>query len=97
MKTIDKIEEILKIFKPYRLQVVDDSHKHKGHPEALKSTGGHYTITIVSKIFEGKKKIIKHRMIYEALRDLIPEEIHALSINCFSIEEYERKEDSQIL
>ena len=55
MRTINKIEALLKNFEPYKWSVVDDSDKHRGHPEAIKSTGGHYTITIVSKIFEGKK------------------------------------------
>jgi BolA protein len=73
-----KIELLLnQAFKPEYLQVEDESHKHAGHAGA--SQGGHYQITIVSKVFEGKKLLDSHRMIYKALEPL-KSSIHALAI-----------------
>jgi BolA protein len=73
-----KIENILKEkFHPQYLEVIDDGHKHIGHEGAKQ--GGHFTVIIVSSMFEGKKPIDCHRMIYEALKP-IKDKIHALAI-----------------
>jgi len=73
-----KIELLLtQAFKPVFLQVIDESHKHIGHKGAWE--GGHYRVTIVSKVFEGKKLLECHRMIYQALEP-IKSSIHALAI-----------------
>jgi len=73
-----KIEVLLtKVFKPVFLQVLDESHQHKGHAGA--SQGGHYKVTIVSKSFEGKKSLESHRMVYQALEP-VKSSIHALAI-----------------
>ena len=77
-----KIELLLKeAFKPFFLQVVDESHKHSGHAGA--SQGGHYQVTIVSKSFEGKKPLEAHRMVYQALEP-VKAFIHALAIKTSS-------------
>ena len=73
-----KIELLLtEAFNPTYLQVLDESHKHIGHAGA--SQGGHYQVTIVSKVFEGKKLLENHRMIYKALEP-VKSSIHALAI-----------------
>ena len=80
-----KIEKILlEKFNPQYLQVIDDSHKHAGHagardPASGGAGGGHYRVIIVASIFEGKKLIDRHRMIYEALKP-VKDSIHALAI-----------------
>jgi BolA protein len=77
-----KIELLLSnAFDPSFLQVVDESHKHAGHAGA--SQGGHYQVTIVAKIFEGKKLLESHRMIYQALEP-VKSSIHALAIKAKS-------------
>ncbi len=73
-----KIEKILnETFHPQYLEIIDDGHKHIGHEGAKQ--GGHFSVIIVSKAFEGKKSIDRHRMIYEALKP-IKNLIHALAI-----------------
>ena len=66
-------------FSPSHLELVDESHKHAGHPGA-KAGGGHFLLTIVSEAFAGTTPIQRHRMVYQALGDLMKKEIHALSI-----------------
>ena len=74
-----KIELLLtEAFNPVFLEVVDESHKHAGHPGALQ--GGHYQVTVVSKAFEGKKLLESHRMVYQALEP-VKSSIHALAIS----------------
>ncbi|MBI2310920.1 MAG: BolA family transcriptional regulator [Betaproteobacteria bacterium] len=79
MTTVEKIRARLGALSPEKLDIVDESHKHAGH-EGAKGGGGHYAVTIVSRVFEGKNTMARHRMVYGAVSDLMPREIHALSI-----------------
>ncbi|MFZ9069785.1 MAG: BolA family protein [Burkholderiaceae bacterium] len=65
---------------PTELQVWDDSDAHKGHAGAAKG-GGHFEVLITSDRFSGLRPIARHRLVYDALGDLMPSRIHALSIN----------------
>jgi BolA protein len=64
---------------PLHLEVVDDSAAHAGHAGA-QGGAGHYRVRILSEKFRGLPVLARHRLVYEALRPLIPEEIHALGI-----------------
>ncbi|MGW8247760.1 MAG: BolA family protein [Acidiferrobacterales bacterium] len=78
---VQRIEERLNsVFRPDSLEVGDDSALHAGH-EGAKSGGGHYTVNIVSPVFTGISTLERHRMIYDALADMMKGEIHALSIH----------------
>ena len=69
--------------KPTSLDVIDESYKHVGHPGAA-SGAGHFAISIESELFANKSSIERHRMVYAALGDLMPHEIHALRIDAKS-------------
>jgi len=64
---------------PVSLDIIDESAKHAGHAGAA-SGGGHFIVTIVSSAFADKGLIQCHRMVYDALDDIMHTEIHALSI-----------------
>ena len=68
------------------VHVVDDSAAHAGHAGA-RSGGGHFNVTIVSQAFAGKSRIQRHRLVFDAVNDLMQKEIHALSIKAFAPEE----------
>lgn len=75
-----RIEAILRRrFRPERLEIRDDSARHAGHAGAA-SGGGHFEILIVSAEFEGESLLDRHRMVHEALKDLIGRDIHALGL-----------------
>ena len=57
-----------------------------GHAGAM-SGGGHYQLTIVSPAFAGVSRITRHRMVYDALGDLMQREVHALAIEAFAPDE----------
>lgn len=63
---------------PAELRVEDDSHHHAGH-EGAKS-GGHYTVHISSFAFQGLSPVARHRLVYDALSDVMDRGIHALAI-----------------
>ena len=71
---------------PEDLEIVDDSAAHAGHPGA-RAGGGHFNVRIVSRIFSGKSLLQRHRLVYQAVDDLMPREIHALSIKALTPDE----------
>jgi BolA family transcriptional regulator, general stress-responsive regulator len=79
------IEQRLQALAPELLEIQDDSNLHRGH--AGNTGGGHFTITVKSSLFSGKSQIMRHRMVYQCLQDLMPHRIHALSIQAFSTDE----------
>jgi BolA protein len=79
MSAIDRMGQRLAALEPERLEIINDSAKHAGHKGA-KSGGGHYRLLIVSAAFAGKSTVMRHRMIYEALGEMMRKEVHALSI-----------------
>lgn len=69
---------------PLSLDLVDEAHQHVGHG----ASGGHYQLTIVSAAFSGKSPLARHRLVYEALGDLMSREIHALKIEAYAPEQF---------
>ena len=67
-------------FHPQELQIRDDSHLHEGHVGAREGKG-HYSVRIVSKAFEGRRRLECHQMVYDALGEMMKTDIHALSIS----------------
>ena len=82
MTLTETIKIRLASLQPISLDIKDDSALHAGH--AGNTGGGHFTLKIVSSQFSQKSQIIRHRLIYQALTDLIPQQIHALSILAIS-------------
>jgi BolA family transcriptional regulator, general stress-responsive regulator len=78
MNLVDTIKARLAPLSPSSLEIQDDSASHANH--AGNTGGGHFTLKIVSSQFSQKSQIMRHRLIYQALTDLIPQKIHALSI-----------------
>ncbi|NOR39591.1 MAG: BolA/IbaG family iron-sulfur metabolism protein [Gammaproteobacteria bacterium] len=72
-------ERLTRELDPVELEIVDESAKHAGHAGAA-SGGGHFIVHIVANAFEGKNLIQRHRMVYDAMDELMQSEIHALSI-----------------
>ena len=74
------IRDKLAALAPARLELRDESGQHAGHAGARHSGGSHWQLTIVSEAFRGKNAVARHRMVYEALGDLMKRDIHALRI-----------------
>lgn len=65
------------------LEVTDESHLHVGHAGA-RSGKGHFHVKIVTQEFAGQSLIKRHRLVYEAVGDLMETDIHALGIEAFA-------------
>jgi BolA protein len=85
MSLIEEIKSRLQVLSPIRLEIQDDSALHAGHKG--NGGGGHFTLKIVSAEFNGKSQVARHRAIYELMKDLIPQKIHALSIHAIASNE----------
>lgn len=88
---MDRVETIRRqlseAFAPTHLHIIDESHKHKGHAGAA-SGAGHFNVTIVSEKFTGQATLARHRLVYQAVDNLMPSEIHALSIRALTPDEH---------
>jgi BolA protein len=71
---------------PSSLSIRDDSALHAGHAGAAE--GGHYAVTIVAAAFDRKPRVMRHRLVYDALADVMQRGIHALAITAHSPEEF---------
>jgi BolA family transcriptional regulator, general stress-responsive regulator len=86
MSTVELIRQKLAVLDPEQVEIVDESAKHAGH-EGARQGGGHYFLTIVSRKFFGKSTLIRHRLVYTALREMMHKDIHALSVKAYTPEE----------
>ena len=80
------LRDRLAVLSPRRLELIDDSAKHAGHAGA-RSGGGHYRLLIVADAFTGKSTLSRHRLVYDALGELMRSRIHALSIQSLAPDE----------
>ena len=78
---IDRMQARLESrFAPCTVTIRDDSALHAGHAGA-QGGAGHYAVCIEAEAFRGQNRIERHRLVYATLEDMIPHEIHALTID----------------
>ncbi|MEW6678262.1 MAG: BolA family protein [Pseudomonadota bacterium] len=81
-----EMKDRLAALAPQHLEILDESALHAGHAGA-KSGGGHYRLTLISPAFTGQNSLGRHRLVYQALGDLMNGAIHALSITALAPDE----------
>lgn len=87
MSIAERIRERLASLQPQQLDLVDESERHRGHAGWREGGGTHWRLTIVAPAFAGKPTVARHRMVYQALGDLMQHPIHALAITARAPEE----------
>jgi BolA family transcriptional regulator, general stress-responsive regulator len=85
MSAIDILHTRLASLEPTALDIRDDSARHAGHAGA--KSGGHFVVDITSSHFAGRSTMQRHRLVYDAVSDLMQQGIHALSIKARTPEE----------
>ncbi len=82
MSVQDRIaEKLTAAFGPTELNVVDESHLHKGHAGARPEGETHFRVTIVAEAFRGMNRVAAHRQVYAVLEAEIAGGVHALAIH----------------
>ncbi len=87
MSVAARIRERLAGLEPQALDLVDESSKHEGHAGYRPGGNTHWRLTIVSPRFSGQPTVARHRMVYQALGELMQNPIHALAITARAPEE----------
>ena len=72
---------------PVGLEIVDDSHRHRGHAGHDGAGESHFNVKIVTDRFVGKSRVDRQRLVYRALSDEIEGRVHALSIQALTPDE----------
>ena len=65
-----EIETLIKQSIPDALITIDD----------IRGDGDHYSAVVISKSFQGKSKVIQHKMVYDSLKGKMGNELHALML-----------------
>ena len=65
---------------PIRLVVDDESQQHFGHAGWREGGETHFRIDVVSRAFEGKSRVERHRIVNGLLAGAFERGLHALAI-----------------
>ena len=80
-------QKLLAGFEPARLEVVNESHMHKGPP----GRESHFKVVIVADAFDGQAPLKRHRAINAALAAELAAGLHALSIHAWTVAQWEAR------
>jgi acid stress-induced BolA-like protein IbaG/YrbA len=70
-----------------------EDHLQCEHLEVI-GDGHHFEALIVSAAFRGKSRVQRHQIVYGALGDRMREEIHALSMQTLTPEDWAERQSS---
>lgn len=87
MSVAQDIRRRLAVLQPQQLELVDESEAHRGHAGYREGGNTHWRVSIVSPAFAGQPTVARHRLVYQALGDLMQHPIHALAISARAPEE----------
>lgn len=77
-------EALMVALEPTRLDVINESHLHAGHASSPGTGESHFRVLVVSAAFEGRSRIERHRMVNEAIANLLRDSVHALAIKAYA-------------
>lgn len=81
MGTAEEIRNrLVAAFDPVKLEVENESHRHRGHAGDDGSGESHFRVTIRARAFAGMSRIDRHRAIHAALGADLVGRIHALAL-----------------
>ena len=87
MNLAEQLRQRLATLEPLSLDLVDESSQHAGHSGWREGGGTHWRLAIVSPRFAGQSAVARHRMVYQAIGELMQNPIHALAITAQTPEE----------
>ncbi len=80
------LERFRQAFPEATIQLEDESHLHVGHAGA-EGGAGHFRVRVIDTKFNGLQHIARHRLVYDAVSDWMPDRVHALNIIAMTLEE----------
>ena len=80
MRIADEIHAVLtSAFQPTRLQVTDESEKHRGHAGYREGGESHFQVDMAAQAFGPMSRLQRHRAVHAALGPIVGR-IHALGL-----------------
>ncbi|KAL7512556.1 hypothetical protein ACHAXN_009547 [Cyclotella atomus] len=79
-------EKLTAAFAPSHLEVRNESHMHN----VPTGSETHFKVIVISSLFDSKTPIAKHRLVNNALKEVLDGPVHALSIVAMTPEKYEK-------
>jgi acid stress-induced BolA-like protein IbaG/YrbA len=78
---------------PAELQTLIEAHVPGSSARVTSADNVHFEAMVVSAAFAGRGRLQRHQMVYRALGKLMSGEIHALSMQTLTPEEFARQGD----
>lgn len=83
MQFADRIErKLTEALQPQRLEIADDSEKHRGHSGWREGGETHFRVVVVASRFAGVSRVERQRLVYDLLAEELSERVHALQLTC---------------
>ncbi len=60
----------------------------------VETDGQHFEAIVISDAFVGQTRVKQHRMVYDALRDELKDEVHALALRTFTRETWKAQQQA---
>jgi stress-induced morphogen len=83
------IEKLHTDLSPVQLEVVNESHMHS----VPANSETHFKVVIVSPLFEGKRSVARHQMIYACLSQELEGPVHALALHTYTQREWAERNE----
>jgi len=77
-------QKLAAAFQPIRLELEDESARHRGHAGAREGGESHFNLLIESAAFAGVSKVARQRMVHRALAEELAGPVHALSVKALA-------------
>lgn len=68
-------------FGPERLEIVDESERHRGHAGFREGGESHFRVTVRAPAFATMSRVDRHRAVHAALGPALVARIHALALD----------------
>ncbi len=89
---MSKLEQVIKTnlrsLNYIKLELINESYKHRGHTGWNESGETHFNLLIVTDSVIGQNKVQRHKLIYQLLAEQLKNQIHALSIQVYTQDEF---------
>ncbi len=59
--------------------------------EDLVGDSDHLQAIVISDLFQGKSLLEQHQMVYKALKETLKEQLHALALKTYTVEQWKKK------
>ena len=92
--TATALDLALQELQPEHLELVNESMNHAGYFAGKES---HFKLTLVSPVFESKRLVMRHQLVYAAVSELLTSkggDVHALAIHAYTPTEWQQQTGS---